>query len=92
MSESAAEATNADSARPVGKSAKAKGVEPKQGLFGRIALFVRQVIAEMKKVVTPTRGELISYTGVVIAFVAVVMAFIAVVDFVVGKGTLWLFG
>ena len=30
--------------------------------FARIALFIRQVIAELKKVVTPTRKELVSFT------------------------------
>ncbi|MES2866679.1 MAG: preprotein translocase subunit SecE, partial [Actinomycetota bacterium] len=30
----------------------------KLGFFGRIALFFRQVIGELRKVVTPTRKEL----------------------------------
>ena len=35
------------------------------GLFARIALFIRQVVAELRKVVTPTRSELVNYTIVV---------------------------
>jgi preprotein translocase subunit SecE len=62
------------------------------GLFARIALFVRQVIAELKKVVRPTRSELITYTGVVLVFVAVVMAFVTVVDLGIGQLTFWVFG
>ena len=50
-----------------------------------------QIIAELKKVVTPTRSELVSYTIVVLVFVAVVMAFITGLDFVVGRLMLWLF-
>ena len=41
----------------------------RSGPFGRVALFLRQVVAELRKVVTPTRRELISYTGVVLIFV-----------------------
>ncbi|PVU82430.1 preprotein translocase subunit SecE [Cellulomonas sp. WB94] len=61
------------------------------GLFARIVLFVRQVIAELKKVVRPTRSELITYTGVVLVFVAIVMAFVTVVDFGIGKLTFLIF-
>ena len=45
----------------------------KPGFFARIALFVRQVIGELKKVVAPTRKELINYTLVVLVFVAIMM-------------------
>ena len=41
----------------------------KPGIFSRIALFLRQVIGELKKVVTPTRKELINYTAVVLVFI-----------------------
>ena len=41
----------------------------KRGLFSRFALFLRQVSAEMRKVVWPTRSQLITYTTVVIVFV-----------------------
>jgi len=64
----------------------------KRGLFARIALFVRQVVAELKKVVRPTRSELLTYTSVVLVFVLVVMAFVTALDFVIGRVTLWVFG
>jgi len=35
--------------------------EEKLGLFGRINLFYRQVISELKKVVWPTREQLTTY-------------------------------
>ena len=41
----------------------------KKNLFARIALFFRQVVAEVRKVVWPTRNELITYTTVVLIFV-----------------------
>ncbi|WP_400995471.1 preprotein translocase subunit SecE [Agromyces sp. GXQ0307] len=48
--------------------------------FARIALFIRQVIGELKKVVTPTRKELASFTAVVLVFVAIMMAIVYGLD------------
>ena len=44
--------------------------------FARLILFIRQVVAELKKVVTPTRRELFSYTGVVLVFVIIMMGIV----------------
>jgi len=60
--------------------------------FARIALFIRQVIAELKKVVTPTRKELFSYTGVVLVFVVIMMALVSLLDLVFGIGVGYVFG
>ena len=46
-------------------------------LFGRIGRFVREVVAELQKVIWPTRKELLTYTAVVIVFVAVMMTIVA---------------
>jgi preprotein translocase subunit SecE len=54
--------------------------EKKPNVFARIALFIRQVLAELRKVVTPTRQELIKYTGVVLGFVVVMMALVYGLD------------
>lgn len=59
---------------------------------GGIALFVRQVVAELKKVVRPTRNELLTYTAVVLVFVIAVMAYVSVLDYGFGKLVLWVFG
>ncbi len=67
----------------------------KRGPFGRFALFIRQVLNELSKVVTPTRRELITYTIVVLVFVIIMMAivsgldvvFLWVVRFIFGDGT-----
>jgi preprotein translocase subunit SecE len=45
-------------------------------LFGAMALFIRQILDELRKVVRPTRHELVTYTSVVIVFVSVVMGFV----------------
>ena len=62
------------------------------GPFARIALFLRQVIAELRKVVTPTRRELVNYTLVVLAFVVVLMAIVYVLDLGFGALVFWAFG
>jgi len=51
-----------------------------RGLFGRVALFVRQVVSELRRVVTPTLEELRRYTIVVLIFVAVMMAIVFAFD------------
>ena len=55
-------------------------------------LFLRQVVAELKKVVRPTRNELITYTSVVLVFVVAVMTFVSLLDYGFGRLALWVFG
>jgi len=64
----------------------------KRGPFARMALFIRQVINELKKVVTPTRRELFSYTGVVLAFVIIMMVIVYGLDSAFGWAVSWVFG
>jgi preprotein translocase subunit SecE len=76
----------------------AKGPEPRdpkaerESLPARLALFYRQVIAELRKVIWPTRKELITYTAVVLVFVVVVAAYVGVLDVIFAKGVLIVFG
>ncbi len=56
------------------------------------ATFYRQVVAELRKVVTPTRKELFSYTGVVLVFVVIMMALVYGLDFVFSLLVNFLFG
>jgi preprotein translocase subunit SecE len=60
--------------------------------FARIALFIRQVFGELRKVVTPTRRELLSYTGVVLVFVVIMMALVSGLDFGFSALVNFLFG
>ena len=64
----------------------------KRGPFARLGLFIREVIAELKKVVTPTRKELFSYVGVVLVFVVIMMAIVSGFDFAFGWLVAWVFG
>ncbi len=62
------------------------------GLFGRMALFLRQVGFELKKVVWPTKEQLITYTTVVIVFVTIMALIVAGLDYVFVKLVLAVFG
>jgi len=64
----------------------------KRNPLGRVALFIRQVFAELRKVVTPTRKELLSFTAVVLVFVIVMMAIVSALDTVFGFLTILVFG
>ena len=60
--------------------------------FARIALFLRQVFAELRKVVTPTRKELVNYTIVVLVFVLIMMGLVWVLDQAFSFLVLFVFG
>lgn len=64
----------------------------RRGRLGRLALFFRQVVAELRKVVRPTRSELITYTSVCMVFVVAVMAFVAGLDVGLGAIVVRVFG
>jgi preprotein translocase subunit SecE len=66
--------------------------QARRGPFARIALFLRQVVAELRKVVTPTRRELVTYTAVVLGFVIVMMAIVYALDFGFSALVVFLFG
>jgi preprotein translocase subunit SecE len=63
-----------------------------RSLLGRLALFLRQVVAELRKVIWPTRKELINYTIVVVVFVLAMAGIVAVLDYVFTQVVLFVFG
>ncbi|MCX2969710.1 MULTISPECIES: preprotein translocase subunit SecE [Streptomyces] len=68
------------------------GKRGKKGPLGRLGLFYRQIVAELRKVVWPTRQQLITYTIVVIIFVLVMIGFIFVIDFGFSEAVKFVFG
>jgi preprotein translocase subunit SecE len=54
--------------------------------------FLREVVAELRKVIWPGRRELITYTTVVIIFVAFIVALVAGLDLLFAKGVIAVFG
>ena len=62
------------------------------GFGTRVATYNRQVVAELRKVIWPTRNELVTYTVVSLVFVAAMVALVALYDFLFTKGVLSIFG
>ena len=58
----------------------------------RIGLFIKQIIDEMRKVVTPTRKQLFMWSLAVFIFVALLMVFVTAMDFGLGKLAFLIFG
>jgi preprotein translocase subunit SecE len=56
------------------------------------ALFIRQVAAELRKVIWPTRNELATYTAAALAFVIVMSAIVLSLDYGFTKLMFWIFG
>ncbi len=79
-------------------TALAEAEAPKQkqrsggGIFGRLGRFFREVVAELRKVIWPTRKELLTYTAVVVVFLSIITAIVVGLDFGLAKGVLWVFG
>lgn len=71
---------------------KKKPAEEKLGIFRRIALYIRQIFGELKKVQRPSRSELWQMFLTVILFVAVIMVLVGLLDAAFGRLALWIFG
>ncbi|WP_246531274.1 preprotein translocase subunit SecE [Streptomyces bathyalis] len=68
------------------------GKRGKKGPFGRLGLFYRQIIAELRKVVWPTRHQLSTYTSVVIVFVVIMIGLVTVIDYGFTEAVKYVFG
>ncbi len=79
-----------------GKKVKAKKKKVKSGPSRNPILFVwnylKQVVAELRKVIWPNRKQMVSYTTVVLLFLAFMVALIGGVDLGLAKLVLWVFG
>jgi preprotein translocase subunit SecE len=60
--------------------------------FNALVRYIREIVSEMRKVIWPTRQEMITYTTVVVIFVVIVVAFVAFLDIGFAKLVLWMFG
>jgi len=61
------------------KAVKVK-TEGRVGIFGRLKRFFLEVFAELRKVIWPTRKELLTYATVVVIFVSVITTVVALLD------------
>jgi preprotein translocase subunit SecE len=93
------ESTRSKSPAKTKTATKAVKREERRGFIGwlaniprRIWLFFREVIGELRKVIWPTRKDLLTYTAVVVVFVAIIMTLVGLLDLVYAKGVLYVFG
>ena len=78
---------------PKGAPTAPRGGQASKGnIFGRFGRFLREVVAELRKVIWPTRKEMVTYTIVVIVFVVFMVALVAGLDVLFAKGVLAVFG
>lgn len=74
------------------KKSRKGGKRGKKGPLGRLALFYRQIVAELRKVVWPTRSQLSTYTTVVIIFVVIMIGLVTVIDYGFQEAVKYIFG
>ena len=65
---------------------------PTKGRGGAPTRFVREAVSEMRKVLWPSRNELVTYGVVVIIFVVIMVAIVAGLDIGFTKLVLEVFG
>ena len=82
-----------DTAKKAKKAKKArKSDQPSSNPFLFVYNYLKQVVAELRKVIWPNRKQMGTYTSVVLAFLVFMVTFIALVDLGLAKLVLWVFG
>ncbi|AXB46760.1 preprotein translocase subunit SecE [Amycolatopsis albispora] len=79
-----------DKTRPAGKASDAKAKptpkrdrkEKQASPIKRLVRFIREVWAELRKVIWPTRKQMVTYTAVVLVFLAFMVALVFGLDLV----------
>ena len=71
---------------------RAQTTAPQGSPIARLQRFLREVVAELRKVHWPTRRQLVVYTFVVLVFVAFMVALVAALDWAFAKAVFALFG
>ncbi|QXQ14473.1 preprotein translocase subunit SecE [Skermania piniformis] len=80
-------------ARPESGSSRRAVEKPgRQNPFKRLRRFLREVVAELRKVIWPNRKQMVTYTTVVLVFVIFMVSYIGLLDLAFIKGVSWLFG
>jgi preprotein translocase subunit SecE len=65
---------------------------PDSGGRPGLGLFFRQVVAELRKVIWPTRDQLVTYFVVVLVFVLFMIALVSVLDYAFNSAMFKIFG
>ena len=90
LTESAAEAEAGKKAKKPKKARKSEGPSANPIVF--IYNYLKQVVAELRKVIWPNRKQMVTYTSVVLAFLVFMVTLIGVVDLGLAKLVLMVFG
>ncbi|WP_059015845.1 preprotein translocase subunit SecE [Mycobacterium sp. M26] len=92
--ESSAEELGVDEKKPGKKATKPKKAKtgPSRNPFVFVWNYLKQVVAELRKVIWPNRKQMVSYTTVVLLFLAFMVALIGGVDLGLAKLVLLVFG
>ena len=96
-SSGAVELTESSAEDETGKKAKkartaSKSGEPSNNPIVYVFNYLRQVVAELRKVIWPNRKQMGSYTSVVLAFLVFMVTLIGLVDLGLAKLVLLVFG
>jgi preprotein translocase subunit SecE len=89
LTESAAEATAGKKAK---KAKKVKKAGPSANPIVFVYNYLKQVVAELRKVIWPNRKQMMTYTTVVLAFLVFMVTLIGLVDLGLAKLVLMVFG
>lgn len=95
MTEALGSTATPESGRPDDEAAKKGrpgGKRGKKGPFGRLELFYRQIVAELRKVVWPSRNQLSTYTTVVIVFVVIMIGLVTLIDYGFNEAVKYILG
>lgn len=85
-------AAGADKKAKPKKAAKSTKTGPTRNPFAFVWNYLKQVVAELRKVIWPNRKQMVGYTTVVLVFLVFMVALIGGVDFGLAKLVMWVFG
>jgi preprotein translocase subunit SecE len=84
---------DSDSASKKGRPTRARDNQEKRpSLISRGVRYIREVVSELRKVIWPTRKQLVTYTSVVLVFVTFMVALVWGLDVGFGWAVFALFG
>jgi len=93
LTESSAEDATGKKAKKAKKAKNArKSGEPSSNPIVYVFTYLRQVVAELRKVIWPNRKQMGTYTSVVLAFLVFMVTLIGLVDLGLAKLVLLVFG
>jgi preprotein translocase subunit SecE len=86
-------ASDAETTKKKGRPTRTRDDQEKRpSVFARLARYVREVVSELRKVIWPTRKQMVTYTSVVLVFVAFMVALVFGLDTAFAWGMFKVFG